>query len=162
MLCCFALFVCLTLLACFFLPSHLSFKNMYIHVQYHSDARYNERVYTRQRTRLREAANAVTRGGKCVCTRQRTRYREAADANAFTQGSERKRVHTRRQTRLHEAPEANVFARGSERISARQRTRLHERDCTIHTYERCQQLQCYKGLKNNVSNLLKRCVISNN
>ena len=28
-LCCFALFVCLTLLACFFLPSHLSFKNMY-------------------------------------------------------------------------------------------------------------------------------------
>ena len=30
-LCCFALFVCLTLLASFFLPSHLSFKNMYIH-----------------------------------------------------------------------------------------------------------------------------------
>ena len=29
-LCCFALFVCLTLLA-FFLPSHLSFKNMYIY-----------------------------------------------------------------------------------------------------------------------------------
>ena len=27
----FALFVCLTLLASFFLPSHLSFKNMYIH-----------------------------------------------------------------------------------------------------------------------------------
>ena len=27
-LCCFALFVCLTLLASFFLPSHLSFKNM--------------------------------------------------------------------------------------------------------------------------------------
>ena len=30
-LCCFALFVCLTLLASFFLPSRLSFKNMYIH-----------------------------------------------------------------------------------------------------------------------------------
>ena len=30
-LCCFALFVCLTLLASFFLPSHLSFKNMYMH-----------------------------------------------------------------------------------------------------------------------------------
>ena len=29
-LCCFALFVCLTLLASFFLPSHLLFKNMYI------------------------------------------------------------------------------------------------------------------------------------
>ena len=29
-LCCFALFVCLTLLASFFFPSHLSFKNMYI------------------------------------------------------------------------------------------------------------------------------------
>ena len=29
-LCCFALFVCLTLLASFFLPSHLSFKNMYL------------------------------------------------------------------------------------------------------------------------------------
>ena len=28
-LCCFALFVCLTLLASFFLPSHISFKNMY-------------------------------------------------------------------------------------------------------------------------------------
>ena len=28
-LCCFALFVCLTLLVSFFLPSHLSFKNMY-------------------------------------------------------------------------------------------------------------------------------------
>ena len=27
-LCCFALFVCLTLLASFFLPSHLSFKNV--------------------------------------------------------------------------------------------------------------------------------------
>ena len=27
-LCCFALFVCLTLLASFFLPSHLSFKNI--------------------------------------------------------------------------------------------------------------------------------------
>ena len=33
MLCCFALFVCLTLLASFFLPSHLSFKNTYIHVR---------------------------------------------------------------------------------------------------------------------------------
>ena len=30
-LCCFALFVCLILLASFFLPSHLSFKNMYIY-----------------------------------------------------------------------------------------------------------------------------------
>ena len=28
-LCCFALFICLTLLASFFLPSHLSFNNMY-------------------------------------------------------------------------------------------------------------------------------------
>ena len=31
-LCCFALFVCLILLASFFLPSHLSFKNMYLYV----------------------------------------------------------------------------------------------------------------------------------
>ena len=30
--CCFALFVCLTLLASFFLPSHLSFKNMYVYI----------------------------------------------------------------------------------------------------------------------------------
>ena len=30
MLCCFALFVCLTLLASFFLSSHLSFKNMHV------------------------------------------------------------------------------------------------------------------------------------
>ena len=35
-LCCFALFVCLTLLASFFLPSHLSFKNMYnVHIHVH-------------------------------------------------------------------------------------------------------------------------------
>ena len=33
-LCCFALFVCLTLLASFFLPSHLSFKNMYIYTSF--------------------------------------------------------------------------------------------------------------------------------
>ena len=32
-LCCFALFVCLTLLASFFLPSHLSFKNMYVYIE---------------------------------------------------------------------------------------------------------------------------------
>ena len=32
-LCCFALFVCLTLLASFFLPSHLSFKNMYMYIK---------------------------------------------------------------------------------------------------------------------------------
>ena len=32
-LCCFALFVCLTLFASFFLPSHLSFKNMYMYIQ---------------------------------------------------------------------------------------------------------------------------------
>ena len=31
-LCCFALFVCLTLLASFFFPSHLSFKHVYTHV----------------------------------------------------------------------------------------------------------------------------------
>ena len=31
-LCCFALFVCLTLLASFFLPSHLLFKNIYMHL----------------------------------------------------------------------------------------------------------------------------------
>ena len=34
-LCCFALFVCLTLLASFFLPSHLSFKSMYIYIYIH-------------------------------------------------------------------------------------------------------------------------------
>ena len=36
-LCCFALFVCLTLLASFFLPSHLSFKNMYICMYMYTD-----------------------------------------------------------------------------------------------------------------------------
>ena len=35
-LCCFALFVCLTLLASFFLPSHLSFKNTYTHTHTHT------------------------------------------------------------------------------------------------------------------------------
>ena len=44
-LCCFALFVCLTLLASFFLPSHLSFKNMYIDFKPHSgDAMWVVRV----------------------------------------------------------------------------------------------------------------------
>ena len=33
-LCCFALFVCLTLLASFFLPSHLSFKNLYMYISF--------------------------------------------------------------------------------------------------------------------------------
>ena len=38
---CFALFVCLTLLASFFLPSHLSFKNMYMYAKLCT--RFNER-----------------------------------------------------------------------------------------------------------------------
>ena len=38
-LCCFALFVCLTLLASFFLPSHLSFKNMYMYMYTHTHTR---------------------------------------------------------------------------------------------------------------------------
>ena len=48
-LCCFA-FVCLTLLASFFLPSHLSFKNMYHkqalcrHVAYGNITRYHIRT----------------------------------------------------------------------------------------------------------------------
>ena len=45
-LCYFALFVCLTLLASFFLPSHLSFKNMYMYMYlyftlYHVYSIYN-------------------------------------------------------------------------------------------------------------------------
>ena len=40
MLCCFALFVCLTLLTSFFLPSHLSFKNMYLYQIYCSPINY--------------------------------------------------------------------------------------------------------------------------
>ena len=48
-LCCFALFVCLTLLASFFLPSHLSFKNMYMYVhkseiEMHSNSYYMYKV----------------------------------------------------------------------------------------------------------------------
>ena len=48
-LCCFALFVCLTLLASFFLPSHLSFKNMHMYL-------YVQHVYTCIHT------------GTCICT----------------------------------------------------------------------------------------------
>ena len=40
-LCCFSLFVCLTLLASFFLPSHLSFKNMYLAVHVHAHVYVN-------------------------------------------------------------------------------------------------------------------------
>ena len=44
-LCCFALFVCLTLLASSFLPSHLSFKNMYVYMYvYHRYLHRAERV----------------------------------------------------------------------------------------------------------------------
>ena len=43
-LCCFALFICLTLLASFFLPSHLSFKNMYMYV--HCIMIYVQFLYT--------------------------------------------------------------------------------------------------------------------
>ena len=39
-LCCFALFVCLTLLASFFLPSHVSFKNMYLYESNNDDVIY--------------------------------------------------------------------------------------------------------------------------
>ena len=60
--------------------------------------------------------------------------------NVFTRGSERilreaDRTRRRRQTHLHE--------QGSKRISAGQRTRLHERYCTIRirAYERASVLQ---------------------
>ena len=44
-LCCFALFVCLTLLASSFLPSRLSFKNMYVYMYvYHRYLHRAERV----------------------------------------------------------------------------------------------------------------------
>ena len=79
-----------------------------------TNARY-ERVYTRQRTRLREAANAFARGRERVSARRRTRSH--TNANAFTRGV--KRVHTRRQTRSHEAPEANAFARTRQRTHFR-------------------------------------------
>ena len=36
-LCCFALFVCLTLLASFFLPSHLPLKHVYMCILYCTD-----------------------------------------------------------------------------------------------------------------------------
>ena len=47
-LCCFTLFVCLTLLASFFLPSHLSFKNIHIYLKtrIHADqCRYRPLYY---------------------------------------------------------------------------------------------------------------------
>ena len=44
-LCCFALFVCLTLLASFFLPSHLSFKNMYMYIVLYNLNTFNRLTY---------------------------------------------------------------------------------------------------------------------
>ena len=74
MLRCFALFVCLTLLASFFLPSHLSFKNMYnyntqymytyIHVIYYMYM-YNVHVYYVKLTCAELAASPLCT--VCVC-----------------------------------------------------------------------------------------------
>ena len=47
---CFALFVCLTLLASFFLPSHLSFKNMYLTYTFISHAHTHTHTHTRTHT----------------------------------------------------------------------------------------------------------------
>ena len=51
-----------------------------LYLQYRSDARYNERVYTRQRTRLREAANAFKRGSERGHTQTQTRSQKEANA----------------------------------------------------------------------------------
>ena len=84
--------------------------------------------------RLHEAENAFPRDSERDHTQTQTRSLEEANAfaAAFT------RVHTRRKTRSHEAPEANAFARTG------QRTRLHERYCTIRIRA---ELQCYNGLE---------------
>ena len=58
-LCCFALFVCLTLLASFFLPSHLSFKNMYIII--HVDAVGHKTLVTEASTVVFEQTSRLTR-----------------------------------------------------------------------------------------------------
>ena len=80
-LCCFALFVCLTLLASFFLPSHLSFKNMYtkliyiVHLQVHVHCvsiMYRQRIEQEQLNRVMEACDMVmcmyTYTCTCTCT----------------------------------------------------------------------------------------------
>ena len=54
-LCCFALFVCLPLLASFFLPSHLSFKNMYI-------------IYTYKYMLMRDAEGRKKEASKLIQT----------------------------------------------------------------------------------------------
>ena len=84
-----------------------------------TNARY-ERVYTRQRTRLREAANAVTRKRKRVHKRRLMRLHEAE--NACPPDSERD--HTQTQTRSH--ANANAFTRGGQRVHRRRQTRSHE------------------------------------
>ena len=106
-------------------------------LQYRSDARYNERVYTRQRTRLREAANAVTRKRKRVDKRRLTRLHGAenafprdsecdhANANAFTRGGNAV-AHSRTRTHSHEEANAHAFTQGCERGRTRTHTRSHE------------------------------------
>ena len=56
-----ALSVCLTLLASFFLPSHLSFKNMYIHVHVHVPAQFSP-VPCRRRAQLHFPAHSESTG----------------------------------------------------------------------------------------------------
>ena len=57
-LCCFALFVCLTLLASFFLPSHLSFKNMTLYIHYnHYAFEYIHSIYINYYNDSKEETN---------------------------------------------------------------------------------------------------------
>ena len=102
-LCCFALFVCLTLLASFFLPSHLSFKNMYMYTQLQD-------MY------------------KCT-------YILASEIN------------------LHNKPSVSMTAmhsQGYSNWSVCVCLFVCLSTAILAAYERYQQLQCYKGMKNNV------------
>ena len=69
-LCCFALFVCLTLLASFFLPSHLSFKNMYkymyLYIHVHDIVHVDERCRRKEEESKVIQSKAAKHTNACV------------------------------------------------------------------------------------------------
>ena len=68
-LCCFALFVCLTLLASFFLPSHLSFKNMYNVYScdiFYAARKINVAKFHNKKSRVMVVTDVAVSDGVCV------------------------------------------------------------------------------------------------
>ena len=95
----------------------------YLHVQYHSDAAYNERVL---RTHLRVQANAFVHSSECICTFKRMHLH--VQANAFCPIAK----YARKERRMRSWVEANAFVGEGKHVHGRRRTCLHMKVNTVH------------------------------